>query len=107
MQNFSETFLKPVDGVIAVPAGDGAEAFVDAEDIAAVASRDAGEPRRPRRRPVRTDRSRGAHARRPPPTDRDVTGQPVKYNDIDRECMDRRCGRSPEYPPPTARHSAC
>ena len=27
MQNFSETFLKPVDGVIAVPTGDGAEAF--------------------------------------------------------------------------------
>jgi uncharacterized protein YbjT (DUF2867 family) len=38
MQNFSETFLKPVGGAIVVPAGDGAEAFVDAEDIAAVAS---------------------------------------------------------------------
>jgi uncharacterized protein YbjT (DUF2867 family) len=38
MQNFSETFLKPVDGVIAVPTGDGAEAFVDADDIAAVAA---------------------------------------------------------------------
>jgi len=30
MQNFSETFLKPVDGVITVPTGDGAEAYVDA-----------------------------------------------------------------------------
>jgi hypothetical protein len=38
MQNFSETFLKRVDGVITVPTGDGAEAFVDAEDIAAVAA---------------------------------------------------------------------
>jgi uncharacterized protein YbjT (DUF2867 family) len=38
MQNFSETFLKPVDGLITVPTGDGAEAFVDAEDIAAVAA---------------------------------------------------------------------
>ena len=38
MQNFSETFLKPVDGVITVPTGDGAEAFVDVEDIAAVAA---------------------------------------------------------------------
>src|SRR6202790_5702520 len=38
MQNFSETFLKPLDGVIVVPTGDGAEAFVDAEDIAAVAA---------------------------------------------------------------------
>jgi uncharacterized protein YbjT (DUF2867 family) len=37
MQNFSETFLKPVGGAIVVLAGDGAEAFVDAEDIAAVA----------------------------------------------------------------------
>ena len=38
MQNFSETFLKPVDGVITVPTADGSEAFIDAEDIAAVAA---------------------------------------------------------------------
>ena len=38
MQNFSETFLKPIDGAITVPTGDGGEAFVDAEDIAAVAA---------------------------------------------------------------------
>ena len=38
MQDFSETFLKPVDGVIAVPTADGSEAFIDAEDIAAVAA---------------------------------------------------------------------
>jgi uncharacterized protein YbjT (DUF2867 family) len=38
MQNFSETFLRPADGLITVPTGDGAEAFVDAEDIAAVAA---------------------------------------------------------------------
>ena len=38
MQNFSETFLKPVNGAIVVPTGDGAEAFIDAEDIAAVAA---------------------------------------------------------------------
>jgi uncharacterized protein YbjT (DUF2867 family) len=38
MQNFSETFLKPVDGAITVPTGHGAEAFVDADDIAAVAA---------------------------------------------------------------------
>jgi uncharacterized protein YbjT (DUF2867 family) len=63
MQNFSETFLKPVDGVIAVPTGDGAEALIDAEDIAAVAAA-TREPRRPRRRRVRTDRPRGAHRKR-------------------------------------------
>ena len=38
MQNFSETFLKPIDGTITVPTGDGGEAFVDVEDIAAVAA---------------------------------------------------------------------
>lgn len=38
MQNFSETFLKPIDGAIVVPTGDGAEAFIDADDIAAVAA---------------------------------------------------------------------
>jgi uncharacterized protein YbjT (DUF2867 family) len=37
MQNFSETFLKPVNDEIIVPCGTGAEAFVSAEDIASVA----------------------------------------------------------------------
>ena len=85
MQNFSETFLKPVDGVITVPTGDGAEAFVDAEDIAAVAAATLASP--------------GAHAgAQYAPTGpqaltvsdaadiiADVTGQPTKHNDIDRE----------------------
>jgi uncharacterized protein YbjT (DUF2867 family) len=44
MQNFSETFLKPVGRAIAVPAGDGAEAFVDAGDVAAVASATLADP---------------------------------------------------------------
>jgi len=44
MQNFSETFLKPVDGAIVVPTGDGAEAFIDAEDIAAVAAATLADP---------------------------------------------------------------
>ena len=44
MQNFSETFLKPVDGVIAVPTADGSEAFIDAEDIAAVAAETLASP---------------------------------------------------------------
>jgi uncharacterized protein YbjT (DUF2867 family) len=44
MQNFSETFLKPLGDAIVVPAGDGAEAFVDAEDIAAVASATLADP---------------------------------------------------------------
>src|SRR5258708_4056064 len=44
MQNFSETFLKPIDGAIVVPTGDGAEAFIDAEDIAAVAATTLADP---------------------------------------------------------------
>ena len=85
MQNFSETFLKPVDGVITVPTGDGAEAFVDAEDIAAVAAATLASP--------------GAHAgAQYAPTGPQaltvsdaagviagVTGQPAKHNDIDRD----------------------
>ena len=46
MQNFSETFLKPVDDQIVVPTGTGAEAFVDAEDIASVAAATLAEPGR-------------------------------------------------------------
>jgi len=84
MQNFSETFLKPVDGVITVPTGDGAEAFVDAEDIAAVAAATLASP--------------GAHAgaQYAPAGPQaltvsdaagiiaGVTGQPAKHNDVDR-----------------------
>ena len=44
MQNFSETFLKPIDGAVTVPTGDGGEAFVDAEDIAAVAAATLADP---------------------------------------------------------------
>jgi uncharacterized protein YbjT (DUF2867 family) len=46
MQNFSETFLKPVDDEIVVPGGTGAEAFVNAEDIASVAAATLAEPER-------------------------------------------------------------
>jgi uncharacterized protein YbjT (DUF2867 family) len=46
MQNFSETFLKPVDDEIVVPGGTGAEAFVDVEDIASVAAATLTEPER-------------------------------------------------------------
>jgi uncharacterized protein YbjT (DUF2867 family) len=44
MQNFSETFLMPVDGAIVVPTGSGGEAFVDAEDIAAVTAATLADP---------------------------------------------------------------
>ena len=85
MQNFSETFLKPVDGVITVPTGDGAEAFVDAEDIAAVAAATLASP----------DAHAGAEYAPTGPEAltvseaadviADVSGQPAKHNDTDRD----------------------
>jgi uncharacterized protein YbjT (DUF2867 family) len=85
MQNFSETFLKPVGGAITVPTGDGAEAFVDAEDIATIAAATLATP----------DAHAGAEYAPTGPEAltvsdaadviADVTGQPVKHNDIDRD----------------------
>jgi uncharacterized protein YbjT (DUF2867 family) len=46
MQNFSETFLRPVNDEIVVPCGTGAEAFVSAEDIASVAAATLRDPAR-------------------------------------------------------------
>ena len=44
MQNFSETFLKPVNDEIVVPCGTGAEAFVSVDDIASVAASTLSDP---------------------------------------------------------------
>lgn len=46
MQNFSETFLRPRGDEIVVPVGSGAEAFVDVDDIAAVAVETLAAPER-------------------------------------------------------------
>jgi uncharacterized protein YbjT (DUF2867 family) len=85
MQNFSETFLKPVDGVITAPTADGSEAFIDAEDIAAVAAETLARP----------DAHAGAAYALTGPEAitmseaaeviAGVTGKPVKHNDIDRD----------------------
>lgn len=85
MQNFSETFLKPVDGVITVPTADGAEAFIDAGDIAAVAAETLLDP----------DAHAGAAYSLTGPEALTLaeaaaiitaaTGRTVKHNDIDRD----------------------
>jgi uncharacterized protein YbjT (DUF2867 family) len=85
MQDFSETFLKPVDGVITVPTANGSEAFIDASDIAAVAAETLANP----------DAHAGfAYAIAGPEAMTvseaaeiiaDTTGNPVKHNDIDRD----------------------
>jgi uncharacterized protein YbjT (DUF2867 family) len=46
MEDFSETFLQPVNDQIVVPAREGAEAFVSVEDIASVAAVTLTEPER-------------------------------------------------------------
>ena len=85
MQNFSETFLKPLDGLITVPTANGSEAFIDASDIAAVAAGTLAHP----------DAHAGAAYALTGPEAMtvseaaeiiaDVTGRPVKHHDIDRD----------------------
>jgi uncharacterized protein YbjT (DUF2867 family) len=84
MQNFSETFLRPIDDAIVVPTGSGCEAFVDADDVAAVVATTLADPK---------THAGGAYA----PTGPDsltvseaahiigsVTGRPIRHVDIDR-----------------------
>ena len=85
MQNFTDDHLPVVGGVITAPSGGGAEAFVDADDIAAVAAETLLDP--------------GAHAGaqytltgpqaltfgQVADIIAAVSGRPVFYNDIDQE----------------------
>jgi uncharacterized protein YbjT (DUF2867 family) len=85
MQNFADDHLPVIDGVITAPSGGGAEAFVDADDIAAAAAETLLHP--------------GAHAGaqytltgpqaltfgKVAEIIASVCGRPVFYNDIDQE----------------------
>ena len=85
MQNFSEGFLYPLDGAVVVPTGSGGEAFVNVDDIAAVAAATLADP---------NAHAGAAYA----PTGPEAltvseaaeiigraTGRPVQHADIDRE----------------------
>ena len=85
MQNFSETFLKPVDGVITVPTADGSEAFIDAEDIAAVAAETLANPDAHAGAAYALTGSEAITVSEAAKVIADVTGKPVKHNDIDRD----------------------
>jgi uncharacterized protein YbjT (DUF2867 family) len=85
MQNFSETFLKPVGGAIAVPAGEGAEAFVDAEDIAAVASATLADPEAHAGAQYALTGPEALTIAEAAKIISDVSGQAVDYTDIDRD----------------------
>jgi uncharacterized protein YbjT (DUF2867 family) len=85
MQNFSETFLRPAGGVIAVPVGGGAEAFVDAEDIASVAVETLADPHvhaGAQYAPTGPEAITVAEAANIITV---VTGRPIAHHDIDRE----------------------
>jgi uncharacterized protein YbjT (DUF2867 family) len=85
MQNFSETFLKPVDGVITVPTADGSDAFIDAEDIAAVAAETLANPDAHAGAAYALTGSEAITVSEAAKVIADVTGKPVKHNDIDRD----------------------
>jgi uncharacterized protein YbjT (DUF2867 family) len=85
MQNFSETFLKPAGGAILVPAGDGAEAFVDAADIAAVASATLADPRAHAGAQYALTGPDALTIAEAAKIISDVSGHAVDYTDIDRE----------------------
>ena len=99
MQNFSEMFLKPVGGVIAVPTGDGAEAFVDAEDIAAVAAATLASPDAHASAEYAPTGPEALTVNAAADIIAGVTGQPARHNDIDRNAWidatvrGRRAGR--------------
>jgi uncharacterized protein YbjT (DUF2867 family) len=85
MQNFTDDHLPVIDGVLTAPSGGGAEAFVDADDVAAVAAETLLDP---------ATHAGAQYALTGPQalTFREVTdiisavaGQPVFYNDIDQE----------------------
>ena len=85
MQNFSETFLRPVDGVITVPTGDGAEAFVDAEDIAAVAAATLASPGPHAGAEYAPTGAQALTVSDAADIIADVIGCPVKHDDLDRD----------------------
>ncbi len=85
MQNFSETFLKPVGGAIVVPAGDGAEAFVDAEDIAAVASATLADPQAHAGAQYALTGPEALTISEAAKIISEVSGQAIDYFDIDRD----------------------
>jgi uncharacterized protein YbjT (DUF2867 family) len=85
MQNFSQTFLRPVDGVISAPTGDGAEAFVDAEDIAAVATATLASPEAHLGAQYAPTGPEALTVSGAADIIAGVTGRPVKHEEIDRD----------------------
>ncbi|MEU4163943.1 NmrA family NAD(P)-binding protein [Actinoplanes sp. NPDC026670] len=85
MQNFADHHVPIVDDVITVPAGTGAEAFVDAADIAAVAAATLADPTGHAGRRYVLTGPEALTFTQVAETIGDVTGRPVRFQDIDRD----------------------
>jgi uncharacterized protein YbjT (DUF2867 family) len=85
MEDFSETFLQPVNDEIVVPAGDGAEAFVSVEDIAAVAAVTLTEPERHAGRAYAPTGPQALTMAEAAEMISAVAGRTITYRDTDRE----------------------
>jgi len=85
MQDFSETFLQPVDDEIVVPNGAGREAFVDVEDIAAVAAATLLNPQLHAGRAYAPTGPEALTVGEAATIISSVVGRPIAYRDVDRE----------------------
>jgi uncharacterized protein YbjT (DUF2867 family) len=85
MQNFSDDHLPLVDGLITVPTGDGAEAFVDAEDIAAVAAETLANPEAHAGAQYAPTGPEALTVADVATIIGEVLGRSVRHNDVDRE----------------------
>ena len=85
MQNFSETFLQPMNGEIVVPCGTGAEAFVSAEDIASVAAATLSDPTRHAGRAYAPTGPEALTFEEAAGHISNASGRKIIYRDIDRE----------------------
>jgi uncharacterized protein YbjT (DUF2867 family) len=85
MQNFADDHLPVIDGVITAPSGGGTEAFVDADDIAAVATQTLLNPEP--HASARYDLTGPQALTFAEAADiiTTVSGRPISYNDIDQE----------------------
>ena len=97
----------PVDGVITVPTADGSEAFIDAEDIAAVAAETLANPDAHAGAAYALTGSEAITVSEAAKVIADVTGKPVKHNDIETATCGSRAAWRPACPPSTARCCEC
>jgi uncharacterized protein YbjT (DUF2867 family) len=85
MEDFSETFLRPVNDEMAVPAGTGAEAYVSVEDIAAVAAVTLTDPGRHAGRAYAPTGPQALTMAEAAGLISEAVGRTISYRDTDRE----------------------